>query len=144
MLTVSRPVEYLITYKNKGLHVLPKKHSLSRRRKSIPVPCELVELLKDNFSSDLIPEAIKLVYLFKVPRPTVELALEYFKILIMADCTDKERIMTSLLVAHKVNHDLVIKNSMWAKYCGVKTARLTEIERYLLKKLNFSVYLTGV
>ena len=140
---LTRPIEYLITYQNNGVQVLPKRHPQARRRKSVPVPCELVELLKEHIDSELLPNAIKLVYLFKVPRPSVELAIAYFNVLLSVPATDDERLMASLLVAHKVNHDLVIKNSMWSKYSEIGTARLTELERELLKKLDFSVYITG-
>ena len=140
---LSRVPEYLITYQNNGVQVLPKKHPSARRRKSVPVPCELVELLKENIASELLPNSIKLVYLFKVPRPSVELAIEYFKVMQSIEGTDDERIMVSLLVAHKVNHDLIIKNSMWSKYAEIETLRITELERYLLQELNFEVFITG-
>ena len=140
---INRPVEYLITYQNNGIHVLPKKHPQAKRRKSIPVPCELVLLFKDQISPELLPNAIKLIYLFKVPRPSVILAIEYYKMLLTIPATDNERIMSAILIAHKVNHDLIIKNSMWSKYSDIDTKRLTQLERQLLLKLNYSVFLTG-
>eukprot|EP00834_Sanchytrium_tribonematis_P004786 NODE_254_length_11700_cov_0.671580.p10 type:complete len:144 gc:universal NODE_254_length_11700_cov_0.671580:6415-6846(+) len=141
---ITRPIEYLITYQSNEVQVLPKKHPFAKRRKSVPVPCELVELLKSHVSSDILPDVIKLVYLFKVPRPTVELAIQYLDFYSKVETTERERVMASVLISHKVNHDLVIKNAMWSKYAEVSTKRLTELERQLLQKLQFSVYVNGI
>eukprot|EP00834_Sanchytrium_tribonematis_P007893 NODE_797_length_3840_cov_0.211708.p4 type:complete len:144 gc:universal NODE_797_length_3840_cov_0.211708:488-919(+) len=141
---ISRPIEYLITYQSSGVEVIPKKHPFAKRRRSVPVPCELVELLRPHVSSNILPDVIKLVYLFKVPRVSLELALQYLNVYQQVDSTERERVMASILISHKVNHDLVVKNAMWSKYANVSTARLNELERTLLYKLDFSVYVNGI
>lgn len=138
---LARPAEYLITYQNSSIQVLPKRHPQARRRRSLPVPNEMVDMVKDDIPSALIPEYIKAVYLFKVPKYTVLQSKRYVETLVQNGATMTEALFTSLLVAHKLHHDLVIRNATWAKHTPVACHLLNKWERVLYADMNYQVYL---
>lgn len=121
--------------------MLPKKHPMARRRKSLPVPKELVDMVKDQVPSGILPDYIKAVYLFKVPRYTVEQSHTYVDILVALGATVSEALFTSLLVSHKLNHDMVIKNATWAKHTPITNETLNRLERQLFNAMHYQVYI---
>ena len=138
---LARPEEYLITYQNSSIQVLPKRHPLARRRRSLPVPTELVDMVKEDIPKEFMPEYIKAVYLFKVPKYTVAQSKVYVDILLHHGASMAEALFTALLVAHKLHHDMVIRNAIWSKHTPIDNATLNKWERVLYAHMDYKVYL---
>eukprot|EP00834_Sanchytrium_tribonematis_P007208 NODE_619_length_5349_cov_0.609524.p4 type:complete len:138 gc:universal NODE_619_length_5349_cov_0.609524:3254-3667(+) len=127
---------------NKGVHILPSDHLMTRHPQSrcMQIPHKLTAKLLKYIKPKLIPLVLKLICLYQLNAEHVALAIEYYK---MLDCvrSQKHKIIVSLYLALKVNHDCVIKSKAWAKECGISNIKLNELEMILLKLLDFNVYL---